>query len=485
MNDKKIINKYSNIIEIVNVNVFPHHYNINYMINKKFNHVTDIYYNNKINLTDMDPILSKYIALIETLKFMIIFPGKLDISMIDEFIDPSFISIFTQLIPKLWNQHIFENDKHDWKGPEIVTSNKKVKNSYINVSQGNKILVCNGGGKDSLLVSKLIELANIKYSTFGHSRTEYGKHSDQHYYQNLLSNELNRLNNYEVKVYDTITDGIFVKTYFPELKGECIEGRPCQVGTPEMLFYCLPYLIKYKYNYIALGWEKSSSLNQNIQDNSLYVNHQWLKSLEAEKEYNKLMGIITNNQVTVFSPIRDFTDKILFNSLHNFSNQIMVCHSCNIQKPWCLKCPKCFYIWLHYLNIFPINLVKNIFKHTDNYFIDKYPDIFRDLLGMNNLNAFECIGDTDYTCYVFSKIISKKIIQFDILPEDIRSYISNLSRSIKFNNFDDSININNLLINIPIDLQDKFRKSFNILFSKNTLKTNHEKDSYISKSLYN
>ena len=71
-------------------------------------------------------------------------------------------------------------------------------------------------------------------------------------------------------------------------------------------------------------------------------------------------------------------------------------------------------------------------------------DIFRDLLGMNNLNAFECIGDVDYTCYVFNKIINKRIIQFEILPEDIRNYISNLAMSNRLNIFDNSININNL-----------------------------------------
>jgi hypothetical protein len=441
---------YENKISIDDISIHKHHYQITYLINDNYKNITEIYYDNDIDLTQIND-LSEIISFIEILKFMIIFPDIIDISYLKKDISIEMIKCLLKMIPLLWNQHIYENNQ-SWSGPKFII-NKDIYNNHINKVKSNNnnhnMLIFNGGGKDSLLIAKIIEGMNVNYSLFGHSRTEYGKHKEQHIHQDKLSLVLDGKYNHHCYVNDNITDSLFISKYYPHLVGECSEGRPCQVGTPEMLIYSLPYAIKYNYTHFVMGWEESSNENQ-LYNNKKYVNHQWLKSTEAQNFYNDFLSFIpiNDNKIEIISPIRNINDSQLFKLISPMKKEIKYCHSCNIIKPWCFNCPKCMYIWMHYLDIYPKDLVNEIF-YDKNYLLS-HENIFYELLGIENKNSYECVGTYKESIYSLINIKNKNIIK---IPPKIDNYISNYTSPEVY--FD----IKEISKSIPDNLKISFEKS--------------------------
>ena len=410
-----------------------HHYSIQYVVDDTYEHTTQVLYGSDIDLRKAPTICGTLVALFESLKFMILFPDEIDAQCLGA-MPPSLIEEFRKMIPLLWNQHMHENGRTGWQGPRVAFQEVREdsgKQSFAidaEPPEDRAVLLFNGGGKDSLLASHCLEQIGVPYGTLGHSRTEYGRHSDQHRHQDLLAHAMSgSMRNHHIRVFDTITDGEFVRTYYPHIQGECAMGRPCQVGTPEMLFYAIPYALQYDYTHMALGWEKSSSSNQALAGQE-YVNHQWLKSLDAERAYNRVLGASTKGRLQVFSPIRGFSDRLLFQLLvpPRLQCRIHLCHSCNVAKPWCFKCPKCLYVWLHYLAVFPPKTMRLVFgQHhlgdagANENVVLRHADIFRHILGMEDRLAFECVGEALPTCQALVECINKSRLDKHRLPNDM------------------------------------------------------------------
>ena len=466
-------------IKVVSVKTYKHHYSITYSIDEEFEHVTTVLYDADVDLHNVPSECATFVALFESLKFMILLPSSLDVREIGP-IAPEMAKQFQEIIPKLWNQHMHENDLTHWKGPELVyeplstEADRHPSMFFPTVTSPESILVFNGGGKDSLLVSEIIDSLGSPYGVMGHSRSEYGRHSEQHYHQERLAIEgmCGATGCYRVKVYDTLTDGEFVKVYYPHLRGECTEGRPCQVGTPEMLFYALPYAYLHGYTHFALGWERSSSSNQLMDEDEAYMNHQWLKSLEAEQAYGQLLAIATRGAVQVFSPLRGIGDRALFRMLHPLESRIHLCHSCNVSKPWCFSCPKCMYVWLHYLSVFSRATVERVFgdyysrngdasdasegsRTPEEAVINTHAALFRQLLGMEGTNALECVGETRPSCYALMECISACKLRPSELPSDIVKHVGACTTEAE-----PTQSIESLLEDVHHDFQARLRKVF-------------------------
>jgi hypothetical protein len=105
-----------------------------------------------------------HIALFEGLKFLVTFPLSFDISLIADGLCTESLTFFREVAGRAWSQHMFENGVVGYWGPEFVYSSIGVKNpiDLDKLHGGRKtILASNGGGKDSFLVMKLLEQANI------------------------------------------------------------------------------------------------------------------------------------------------------------------------------------------------------------------------------------------------------------------------------------------------------------------------------------
>jgi UDP-N-acetyl-alpha-D-muramoyl-L-alanyl-L-glutamate epimerase len=107
-----------------------------------------------------------------------------------------------------------------------------------------------------------------------------------------------------------------------------------------------------------------------------------------------------------FSLLQPLHDVFIFQLLSRELEYVPLAHSCNIQKPWCKKCPKCAYIWLNYMAYLPEKLVNQIFDNVNLLDLPENQLHFQQLLGFGSHSPFECIGQVEesqlalHRCYL-------------------------------------------------------------------------------------
>lgn len=333
-----------------------------------------------------------HIALFEALKFCSPFPETLEITSLVEWLTPASIATFAATYRLAYTQHMFENQVSDYDGPEVVFEGTPGDWRPIVVQQQREILLAgNGGGKDSLLVSSLLESAALPYASFQWARSEYGRFKDQHHLIDRLYDHLSPERVHRISVHDDFTDGTFMRLYHPDLSGSFT------LGTPECIFQALPIMLDQGYTHLVFGNEKSADRgNLHWEALGREVNHQWIKSLEAELLFGAFVRDHLVDGFAYYSLLKPIHDARIFERLRAFEEAIPATHSCNEWKPWCGKCSKCAYVWLNYMAHFDGDMVNGIFGA--NLFDD--PDLetyWLQLMGLEEHNAFECVGHTEET----------------------------------------------------------------------------------------
>ena len=363
------------------------------------------------------------IAFFEGFKYCLVFPETYDVSAIANSLPESAVKAFDKWFPYAWSQHIYENGRFDYKGPKITTSEPlKSQNTPCVIKQPKqKVLACNGGGKDSFVMMRMLEDAGYEYDSYQWARTEYGKLRAQHDLMDLNASPLNPSNTHRISVYDDFTDGVFSNLYWPEVGGESATGNPCQVGTPEGMFEAVPVCLAHNIPFIAVGNEKSADEgNLYSEDLGHQVNHQWIKSLDAETQFADFISGSLVSNVDYFSLLKPIQDTRIYQIFSASPEALPSIHSCNIEKPWCKKCPKCAYVWANLVAVFDYDSVYAVFQ--TNLLDD--PDLtlsFRQLLGLEDQNAFECVGEIHETRLAFKTLYENGVKgkAMDIFEEEV------------------------------------------------------------------
>jgi len=287
--------------------------------------------------------IAAYIALFEGMKLCSLFPKYYDVSAIADMLAEPVIALFAKIYNGVFAQHLYENNVIDYAGPEIIyprTPLGEGKPMAID-SDGGTILAGCGGGKDSIVAMKILQEAEITFASMQYSHSVYGKADLQH---NLISGFLEHvtpIRTHKISVYDDLADYPFLHLYFPDNSGITVPE------TPVSIFESLPLILHDGYNYLALAHEKSANTG-NMFWSALgrEVNHQWGKGYEAETLLNEFVRENLVSNFTYFSILQPIYDFRIFKNLARYPEVLPKIHSCNIQKPWCKKCPKCAYVWL-------------------------------------------------------------------------------------------------------------------------------------------
>jgi hypothetical protein len=180
-------------------------------------------------------------------------------------------------------------------------------------------------------------------------------------------------------------------------------------------------LLDQGYNYLCLAHEKSANTGNLFWDAiGKEVNHQWGKGLVAEQLLNQFIQehLLTNfKYFSILQPIYDFR---IFKTFSQYPEFISKIHSCNVQKPWCKKCPKCAYIWLGLMTFSPQKIVNEVFQ--DNLFddVDLLPT-FREMIGLSAHTPFECIGEIEESRLLMKRCLEKGLtgMALDMFAEEI------------------------------------------------------------------
>ncbi len=396
------------VIKIDNLTIHEHHLDIFYSADK-FQFSTKVFYHDVSFSTLIEKYsqqlierIAAHIALFEGMKFCSLFPQYYDISKISPHLEKPVLDLFVKIYQGVFGQHWYENNVTDYQQPEIIYSQELGESYPVSILGDNHtILTGCGGGKDSILAMKMLQEVDIPFASMQYSHSVYGKADLQHQLIAQVLENVQPIKSHKLSIFDDFIYFPFLQLYFPENSGITAPE------TPVSIFESLILMLDGGYNYLCLAHEKSANTgNLFWSEIGKEVNHQWGKSLEAEQILDNFIRDHLLSNFKYFSILQPIYDFRIFQNLSKYPEVIPKIHSCNIQKPWCKKCPKCAYVWLGLMAFCQPEQVDAVFQ--SNLFDDQdLQPTFREMLGLSTHTPFECIGEIDESRLLMKKCFEK------------------------------------------------------------------------------
>ena len=159
-------------------------------------------------------------------------------------------------------------------------------------------------------------------------------------------------------------------------------------------------------------WSNERSANEgNTELHGMKVNHQWSKSLEAEKMLRQYEERYITQDVRSFSLLRPFSELGIVEMFSHHPEYFSIFSSCNTNwkltakhaetsSRWCGNCPKCAFAFVMLAAFLPSKTLIDIFGK--NLFMDvALLPTFRELIGLEGCKPFECVGTPEETYGAF------------------------------------------------------------------------------------
>lgn len=143
--------------------------------------------------------------------------------------------------------------------------------------------------------------------------------------------------------------------------------------------------------YITLSNETSA--NETTVKNS-FVNHQYSKSFEFEKDFIWYIKSLIDSDIHYFSLLRPLTEIQIAWLFSKCPKYHKVFRSCNVGSKtgiWCCNCPKCLFVYIILTPFLSQDALTDIFGENllNKDSLDLY---FRELTGIEENKPFECVG---------------------------------------------------------------------------------------------
>ncbi len=333
-----------------------------------------------------------HIAAFEANKAASLRPDQLDLGPFADLGTQRFRDLWSVVLQNVWGQWRYENGFSDYTGPEILGSPAPTSPAADRTpTDERRILLFCGGGKDSLIAGRVLDEAGLPYSSYAYSHTTYGRPGPQHALIDGLLDHMAPAERVRHWVFDDFLDSPVLQLR-PELGVRTLTAAE----TPSSLFGALPLALDRGYTDLLLAHERSADVGNLVWDlTGEDVNHQWGKSLEAEE----LLRTYVNEELlpgtSYASLLKPVYDVLIFSALRESLAAVPATHSCNIDKPWCLRCAKCAYVWVNYRAYLPDDVVTATFGDENLLDVGENQVWFEQMLGLAEHTPFECIGQID------------------------------------------------------------------------------------------
>ncbi|MCB9755417.1 MAG: hypothetical protein H6713_36215 [Myxococcales bacterium] len=332
-------------------------------------------------------------AVFELNKLCSLRPDLLDLGDYADLWTPALEALWREIFHNVWAQWRYENDDPDYRGPRVIQGATRADAPPIERAGAgaDTLLAFCGGGKDSLLMMRLLERAGARYDTLVYSSSIYGPAQLQHQYVSQLTRRCDPGRVLRQWIYDDFMDSPVLELH-PELGPRTLTAAE----TPSSVFNALPLALAHGYRGFCLGHERSADGGQLVWERTgEEVNHQWGKSLAAERLISRYIREQLLADFSYFSPLKPLHDLVIFGMLRDWEGDVPYTHSCNIRKPWCRACPKCLYVWLGYAAFLPREVVRAAVGADDLLARPELVAGFRALMGLDGRQPFECIGGAE------------------------------------------------------------------------------------------
>ncbi len=331
-------------------------------------------------------------ALFEVNKIASLRPHTVDLGPYAHHHTEALERLWSTIFHKVWAQWRYENDLPNERPPLFASTPRKCAPEPVRRDRdsSNVLLFC-GGGKDSLVSMKLLERANIPFASFAYSSSAYGPAKLQFQLIDRLLDHGKPTRRHRQMVIDDFIDAPMLELYGDQLGVQTITAAE----TPSSVFATLPLLLAHGYSHAVVGHEASANRGNLIWSaTGEDVNHQWGKSLHAERLLDEYVRTELVVDIGVFSVLMPIHDVVIFELLRKEEGALGAMHSCNIAKPWCKRCPKCAYVWLNCRAHLPDEPVKAMFAEELLEVPENY-GFFHDMVGLGEHTPFECIGQVE------------------------------------------------------------------------------------------
>jgi len=263
---------------------------------------------------------------------------------------------------------------------------EQISSSLIQFSRIERVLLGLGGGKDSIVASEMLKSQNKPFEVF-----TVGISLIQEQVANAIGKKPILINReLDSKLFDLNKE-----------KGTYNGHIPISVI---YAFLGLLGAILYDYGLVVVGNEKSANYG-NVEYLDEIINHQWSKSEEFEKLFQDYVKTFITPDVSYSSILRNMSELEVTREFVKYPKYFSVFSSCNTnfkispsgslrtnpQRIWCGKCAKCLFVFTLLAGFISKEKLLGIFGK--NLFEDKaLLKTFKELLGLENIKPFECIG---------------------------------------------------------------------------------------------
>ena len=150
---------------------------------------------------------------------------------------------------------------------------------------------------------------------------------------------------------------------------------------------------------VVMSNERSASVG-NVLWEGIEVNHQWAKSIEAEKLMQDTLAAVVSPSVTYFSLLRPLSELRIgrwFATLEQYHDIFTSCNRAfhmDLEKRriWCGECDKCRFVFLILTPYMSLSQLEAIF-HKNMFDDGEQLGGFRELLGIEGHKPLECVGE--------------------------------------------------------------------------------------------
>lgn len=330
-----------------------------------------------------------HVAAFEAAKLCSLRPERLDFGAYARLWTPALDSLWRAVFREVWAQWRVENDDPEYFGPAIARGAADAGGPLSPQVEGSAetLLFC-GGGKDSLVSMRLLERAGVAFDTLGYSSSIYGPAGLQHELLDGLVARGAGGRHFRQWILEDFLDSPVLRLH-PEIGVRTLTAAE----TPTSVLAALPIALQHGHRAISLGHERSANGGQLVWARTgEEVNHQWGKSMAAEALLGNYIARHLIADLSYHSVLSPIYDVVIFGLLRDDAEDVPFTHSCNLKKPWCMRCPKCLYVWLGCAAFLPREVVRQTFGSDALLADPTLAGAFQALRAAEGRQPFECIG---------------------------------------------------------------------------------------------
>ena len=334
--------------------------------------------------------LAFHIGAFEAMKGASLRPAAFDLGPYSDLGTTAFRDLWSEVLHHVWAQWRYEHDLAD-EGPAIAGVPSDTEASPVRAASPPKVLLFCGGGKDSLVAARLLEEADVAFASYAYSHSTYGPPRPQHALIDGLLEHLVPVERHRHWVFDDLLD-LPLERLTPDVGVRSVTAAE----TPSSVFGALPLALAQGYTDLVVAHERSADVGNLVWARTGEdINHQWGKSLHAERLLRDYIDRYLVAGLTYSSVLKPAHDVLIFRALAESLGAVPSTHSCNVAKPWCLRCAKCAYVWLGCQAFLPADVNRATFG--DVHLLDDPATLgwFEEMLGLVDHTPFECIGQVE------------------------------------------------------------------------------------------